>query len=162
MVALRYTAVVALVVWIGGLVALGAIAAPAAFDVLQARVPDGGRLLAGAVFGETLNRFTVVEYVCGVLLLLTLVARVILGPRPRRFAWRMVFAVLMLAATLASGLVVTPKIEGLQRSIGVAPSSLPEEDERRIAFGRLHGISTSLQVVPLLGGLALLYWELKG
>ena len=162
MLALRYAALVALVVWMGGLLALGAIAAPSAFDVLQVRVPDGGRVLAGAVFGETLRRFTLLEYACGVLLLLSLFARAILGPRPRRFAVRAALASLMLVATLASGLVVTPKIEGLQRTIGVAPSSLPEGDERRVMFGRLHGISSSLQLVPLLGGLALLYWELRG
>ena len=162
MLALRYAALLVLVVWLGGLVALGAVAAPTMFDVLQARVPGEGRVLAGAVFGETLDRFTLVEYACGVLLLLSLVLRAILGPRPRRFAWRTTFACVMLAATLVSGLFVTPRIEGLQRSIGIAPSRLPEQDERRMLFGRLHALSTGLQFVPLVGGLALMYWELKG
>jgi hypothetical protein len=49
----------------------------------------------------------------------------------------------------------------MQRSIGTAPSALAESDPRRIEFGRLHGTSVSLQLVPLLGGLALLFWELK-
>jgi hypothetical protein len=43
----------------------------------------------------------------------------------------------------------------------VAPSSLPEGDARRLAFGRLHGLSTALQLVPVLGGLMLMYWEIK-
>ena len=59
MLALRYAAVLALVVWIGGLVALGALAAPAAFDVLGARGAEG-RALAGSVVGETLRRFNLV------------------------------------------------------------------------------------------------------
>src|SRR6185436_4843567 len=58
---LRYVALLALVVWVGGLFALGAIAAPAAFDVMAARQIADGRLLAGAVFGEILRRFFVVS-----------------------------------------------------------------------------------------------------
>jgi hypothetical protein len=161
MLALRYVALVALVVWVGGLIALGAIAAPAIFDVLGAQPIADGRLLAGAAFGEILRRFTLVSYGAGILLLGTLLVRAILGPRPRRFAWRAALATLMLATTAYAGIVVAARIRDIQREIRVAPSSLPENDPRRIEFGRLHGLSTSLQLVPLLGGLALISWELK-
>jgi hypothetical protein len=67
----------------------------------------------------------------------------------------------MLATTAYAGIVVAGRIRDIQRAIHVAPSSLPENDPRRIEFGRLHGLSTSLQLVPLIGGLALMYWELK-
>ena len=50
MFALRYAYVLALVVWLGGIVALGAIVAPTTFGVLQGLRPDVGRELAGAVF----------------------------------------------------------------------------------------------------------------
>jgi len=159
--ALRYVALLTLLVWVGGLIALGAIAAPAIFDVLSAQTVADGRLLAGAVFGEILRRFTLVSYAAGVLLLGTLIVRAILGPRPRRFAWRAGVATLMLATTAYAGIVVAGRLRDIQRSIRVAPSSLPADDPRRVEFGRLHGISTSLQLVPLLGGLALIYWELK-
>jgi hypothetical protein len=160
MLALRYAALLMLVVWMGGLVALGAIAAPSIFDVLG-RQAGGGRLLAGAVFGETLRRFHLVAYAAGGLLILTLVVRRILGPRPKRFGWRLAIATVMLAAAVASGWYVAGRIALLQGAIGVAPSSLAADDARRIAFGRLHALSTGLQLVPLLGGLALMYWELK-
>ena len=43
MLALRYVALLALVIWIGGLIALGAIAAPVSFDVTAARhLPERG------------------------------------------------------------------------------------------------------------------------
>ena len=58
MLALRFAALLALVVWVGGLIALGAVAAPAVFDVVAARQLPDGRLLAGAIFGEILRRFT--------------------------------------------------------------------------------------------------------
>jgi hypothetical protein len=45
---------------------------------------------------------------------------------------------------------------------GVAPSSLSENDPRRVEFGRLHGLSSGLQLIPLLGGLALMFFELNG
>jgi hypothetical protein len=91
-----------------------------------------------------------------------LIVRAILGPRPRRFAWRAAVATLMLATTAYAGIVVAGRIREIQREIRVPPSSLPVDDPRRIEFGRLHGESTSLQLVPLIGGLALMYWELKG
>ena len=159
MLALRYAAVLALVFWIGGLAALGALAAPAAFDVLGPHAE--GRALAGAVFGETLRRFHPAAYLCGAIVLLSLAARGVLGPRPRRFAIRTVVAMTMLGASAWSGLVVSPQIETARRSLRVSPSALPEGDARRVQFGRLHGMSTSLQLVPLLGGLVLLFFELK-
>jgi hypothetical protein len=41
-------------------------------------------------------------------------------------------------------------------------SALPETDQRRIVFGRLHALATGLELIPIVGGLALIYWELKG
>jgi hypothetical protein len=161
MLGLRYVALLALVVWIGGLAVLGAIAAPVAFDVTAAwHLPDG-RLLAGALFGEMLRRFTLVSYGAGILLLLTLFVRRILGPRPHRWGIRTAIASVMLLASAYAGIVIASRISAIQQEIGVAPSSLPEADPRRIEFGRLHGLSTALQLVPILGGLALIFWEIK-
>jgi uncharacterized protein DUF4149 len=161
MLALRYVALLTLVIWVGGLLALGGIAAPSIFDVVAARHLPDARLLSGAIFGEVLRRFELVSYGAGGLLLLTLITRRILGPRPHRFAWRAGIACLMLLASAYAGRVVAARIDRLQHEIGVAPSSLPESDARRIEFGRLHGLSTSLQLVPLLGGLMLMYWEIR-
>jgi hypothetical protein len=161
MLTLRYVAVLALVLWVGGLVALGAIAAPVSFDVTAARQLPDSRLFAGALFGEMLRRFTLLCYACGGVLLLTLIARRILGPRPHRFGWRAALAALMLATTAYAGIVVAGQIDRLQHEIGAAPSSLPAGDPRRVEFGRLHGLSTALQLVPLLGGLVLIFWEIK-
>jgi uncharacterized membrane protein len=160
MLALRYAAVLALVVWIGGLVTLGALAAPAAFEVLGARGAEG-RALAGSVVGETLRRFNLVTYVCAAVVLLTLTVRGVLGPRPRRFAFRVGGLLLMTAAALYAGVVVAPQITRAQQVIGVAPSTLDPNDPRRIEFGRLHARSVSVQLIPLLGGLVLLLFELK-
>jgi len=161
MLALRYAGLLALTLWVGGLVVLGAIGAPAIFEVLAARHVAGDRVIAGAVFGEILGRFHLLAYACGVVVLGSLLARGVMGPRPVMFAVRLVIAFVMLVATAYSGLIVSAKIARTQTEIGAAPSSLAEGDPRRVAFGRLHAMSTGLAVVPILGGLFLLFRELK-
>jgi hypothetical protein len=131
------------------------------FEVMAARQIADGRLLAGALFGEILHRFFVTSCAAAGVIFLSLMLRRILGPKPRRFGWRAGILILMVASAVYAGVVVAGRIAALQSSIKVAPSSLPASDPRRIEFGRLHAISTSLQIVPLVGGLFLLYWEMK-
>lgn len=159
MLALRFAALLGLVFWVGGLAALGAIMAPAVFDVLGATGP-GGRALAGATFGEAFARFNTATYTCGAVIVVSLAIRGLLGPRPSRFGIRVAFATLMIAASLWSGFVLIPRIQAAQRTVAT-PSGLAADDGRRAEFGRLHGLSSSLQLVPLVGGLALIFLELK-
>jgi hypothetical protein len=161
MLALRFAGLLALAVWFGGLVTLGAIAAPAIFDVVSLRQVADGRVLSGAIFGEILRRFHLVAYGCATFVIGGLIARAVLGPRPRRFALRVGIAAAMLAATLYSGLVLSPRIEQLRAETGGSPSSLDANDPRRIAFGQLHGRSTTIHLVAMIGGLMLLILEAR-
>jgi hypothetical protein len=163
MLVLRYAYLLALVVWLGGMVVLGAIVAPSVFQVLQLREPDTGRVLAGAVFGAVLARFHLVAYVCGATILLTLILMAVLGPRPPQFAIRTVLAAIMLAIAVYSGVVVLGSVNRLQQEIGanVAPSSLSGGDARRVRFDSLHLLSTRLMMINMVGALALLYWEAR-
>lgn len=161
MLTLRFFALVALALWVGGMLVLGGIAAPAAFDVAAVREVPDGRAVAGAIFGEAFRRFHLLSYGCGLFLFASLLARAMLGPRPVRLAARLVIVIVMLVVAGYSGLVLTGQIETLRDEIGVAPSSLAETDPRRAAFGRLHTASTALQLIPVLGGLALMFFELK-
>jgi putative copper export protein len=159
MLALRLASLLALAVWVGGLVVLGAVAAPAIFEVVGLRQVAEGRVLAGAIFGEILRRFHLVAYSCGAIVILTLITRAVLGPRPRQFAIRFSLAVVMLATTLYSGLIVSKRIERLRIEAGTAPSTLDAADLRRVAFEQLHARSVVLQFVPLVGGVILLLFE---
>jgi len=161
MLALRYAGVVALTLWVGGLLALGAIVAPSTFDILAARHVADNRVLAGAIFGEALRRFHLLSYACAFVLLTTLLIRGVLGPRPVMFAARLAIVLVMLGASAYVDFVVSARIASVQAQIGAAPSSLPEGDPRRVAFGRLHATATGLELVPILGGLLLLFRELK-
>ena len=159
--ALRYVYVLALVVWLGGMVTLGAIVAPATFQILQASAPETGRALAGDLFGHILARFHYVAYAAGGLLLVSIVVMAVLGPRPRAFAVRLAVIAAMLLVALYSGLIVLPTIDAIQLEVGSLPSLLPAADPRRIRFDELHQLSTRLMMATIVGALALLYWEAR-
>jgi hypothetical protein len=163
MPALRYAYVLALVIWLGGMVVLGAIVAPTTFQVLETREAATGRVLAGAVFGTVLNRFQYVAYGCGAVVLITLVVMALLGPRPTAFAVRLGIAAAMMGVALYAGLVVYRHIAALQHDIGetVSPSTLPDGDARRIRFDQLHQLSTRLMMVNIVGAAVLLYWQAR-
>jgi len=159
--ALRYVYVLALVVWLGGMVVLGAVVAPAIFQTLQASVPATGRELGGAVFTVILERFHYIAYASGVLLLLTLAAMALLGPRPRGLAARAALVAAMLAVALYSGAIVLRNADGIRREVGGQPSRLAATDARRVRFDELHVLSTRLMMVNVIGALALLFWEAR-
>ena len=161
MLALRYVYVLALVVWLGGMVVLGALVAPTTFEVLQATEPLTGRALAGDVFGATIARFHYVAYAAGALLLVTLAAMALLGPRPAGYAVRTALVTLMLAVALYSGFVVLGRIDALQQEVGGLASRLPLDDARRVRFDELHQLSTRLMLLNMAGALVLLYWEAR-
>jgi uncharacterized membrane protein len=154
MLALRFVAALSLVVWLGGVIAIGSVVAPAAFAVL----PVGD---AASLVGETLRRFHLVSYAAGLVLLVSLTLMALLGPRPHAFAVRIATVSVMLAAMLASGAWIDRRIAALRTEIGVPVGSLAAQDPRRLEFGRLHGLSTSLMGIVAAGGLLLLYLETR-
>ncbi|HKY21869.1 MAG TPA: hypothetical protein VJM31_11695 [Vicinamibacterales bacterium] len=93
MVALRYVYVLALSIWFGGIITVGAIVAP--------------------VSNDGLRRFYLISYIAGVLVLISLAAMAALGPRPSGFFARFAVAASMLALTLYAGLVLRSLSIGL-------------------------------------------------
>ena len=83
MIALRYLYVLALSIWFGGTINVGFVARA---------VPD-----------QVLSRFFLVSYASGGILLLSLMAMGLLGPRPSGFAARSGVATVMFATTLFAG-----------------------------------------------------------
>ena len=161
MVLLRVAALLVLALWVGGLAVLGFVAAPAIFSALEAHDPVNGRTIAGLVFGAVFGTFQFWSWLLGGLTIALLLARALLGPRPRRLGWRLWLAAGMLAMSVVTSQVISPRIERIRQDTAGAIATLPADDTRRVEFGRLHGLSTGLQLVPLLGGLFLLFHELK-
>jgi hypothetical protein len=161
MVLLRYLYVVALVVWVGGLVAAGVLVAPSVFGVLQAWNATEGRVLAGQVFGEVLLRLTWLSYVMAGIMFITLTLHRLLGARPLKYGVRVGIMGVMLVMMFAIGFYIIPQINTIQSGISGAVSALPETDARRVEFDRLHGLSNILFSITALAGLALCWWEAR-
>jgi uncharacterized membrane protein len=175
---LRFAYVLALAVWLGGMIVLGAVVAPALFSTLGALDPVSGRLLAGEGFAAVLRRFHYVAYGAGGILLVSLSAMALLGPRPRSFAVRTAIVATMVAVAMYSGVIVLGEIDSIQREIAAStpalangertlasthrlPSSLPAGDARRVRFDHLHVLSTRLMMFNIVAGLVLLVWEAR-
>lgn len=156
---LRYVYLLVMAVWLGGMVAVGAVVAPALFQTLQAVAPADGRALAGEAFKAILSRFHLVAYGCGAVAAAALVAMALLGPRPRHFGVRVAIVLAMLGIALYSGLRILTEIDGIQAIVGTLPSRLPAADPRRVRFDALHQFATRLMMVNIVGALGLLWWD---
>jgi uncharacterized membrane protein len=161
MVLLRYLYVVALVVWVGGLIVAGALVAPSVFGVLQTWNEVQGRVLAGQVFGEILLRLTWLSYLMGAVMFVTLTLHRLLGARPPRYGVRVGIMGVMLLMMLATGFWAIPQVNAIQARVAGPVSALAATDPLRVEFDRLHGLSNILFAVTALGGLALCFWETR-
>ena len=158
---LRYVYVLALVLWLGGMAIAGLVVAPATFGVLEAWDPTTGPVLAGDVFGAVLERMSRVAYVAGGVMFVVLTVQRLLGPRPRSYGIRVALIAIMVALTMYSDMVAARRIDELQAQVSGPMSQLPPNDDRRIEFDRLHGLSASLILAAIGGGLVLLGWETR-
>jgi hypothetical protein len=156
--AIRYVALLALVIWLGGMILLALLVAPSTFQVLQAADPVAGRVLAGALFGDILRHFHLVAYACGIVILVCLFAIKFLGPPPRAFVPRAAIVFVMLLVAAYSGYSVSREIAQIQSQTPGPMNALTETDARRVRFDRLHRTSTALMTIDMALGLVLLFW----
>ena len=161
MVLLRYLYVVALVLWVGGLITAGALVAPSVFGVLQAWNESQGRVLAGQVFGEVLLRLTWLSYAMGGVMFITLTLHRLLGARPVKYGIRVGIMGLMLLMMMITGFILIPQVDAIQAEVKAPIADLPDSDPRRLEFNRLHGVSNILFSITAIGGLALCFWEAR-
>ena len=161
MFALRYVALLALVIWLGGMILLGSVVAPQTFSVLQAADAVSGRMLAGSLFGTILENFHYIEYICGLVMLVCLFAIKFIGPPPHGFIPRVVIVAVMLLISVAAGYPVAREIARVQSEVSGPINVLPDTDPRRVEFNRLHQASTVMMTVNMGLGLVLLFWYVK-
>ena len=120
MLVLRYVYVLALVVWLGGMVVITALVAPTTVQVLQAAAPSTGHALTDELLGAVLARFHYLSYAVGAVLFLSLAIMAILGPRPAAFAVRMGIITLMLAVSAYAGIRVVSSTRLMMVNIAAA------------------------------------------
>jgi|SRR5688500_10324202 len=161
MVLLRYLYVVALVLWVGGLISAGALVAPSVFGVLQSWNESEGRVLAGRVFGEVLLRLTWLSYAMAGVMFITLTLHRLLGARPVKYGIRVGIMGLMLVLMMYIGFFLLPGVDAIQAKVTGPVSALAASDPLRLEFDRLHGLSNILFSITAIGGLALCWWETR-
>jgi hypothetical protein len=161
MIVLRYAYVLALVVWVGALVAAGAFVAPALFGVLQAEAGAAGRMLAGAAFGEVLRRVLLAGDVAGVVMLVTMTILRLFGPKPVSYGIRALLLGAMLLANAYTAHILLPEAESLRREINGPMASVAATDPRRVRFDSLHSLSTTIVTAMALAGIAVAAWEAR-
>ncbi len=147
----RWLFSVGLALWLGGLLAIGAIVAPVTAHFLQSHPAFGGDPgqkagLLTAVVGGSLRVFNFVCYVCAALLLAS--QALLWRTTPRRTAlWSLVITLALTVSALALGFILFPMMDAAQAA------------GRMNAFDILHkryeAVSTDFQF-PLLLLLALL------
>lgn len=130
----------ALALWLGAVVIFAGVVAPAAFRVLPSRT------LAGALVGQVLPVLFIAGIAVGVVAhLLDTLAR-----KRVSIMARVGGAALVLGCAVAQ-FGVGARIERLRAELPGTLESLPSDDARRAAFGRLHGIAVLLLGVAGLG-----------
>ena len=140
-----------LTVWLGGIVALGAITAPVLFRRLPR--PD-----AGALFGPMLRIFEKVSFAAAVLAVTGGAAKAWIGGQHLN-AWslaRMAALGGMVLLLAWASLGVHPAIRAVQEA-NPRVSELPADDPARADFGRLHKRSERIMGAQLWLGLVVLF-----
>jgi uncharacterized membrane protein len=148
---LKFLMLLALVLWIGGIVYFGVIVAPAVFAVLPTHD------LAGKVVTRTLANLHLLGIICGVVFLVcSMVLAYVTKGSAQVFAPRHIAIVVMIALTFIAQDVVGAKMNHIKDQIGVI-DNVAATDPQRIEFNRLHVWSTRLEGCILLFGLGVLY-----
>ena len=147
----RFLMLLALVVWIGGIIFFAFVMAPALFTILPSRE------LAGTVVSRSLGALHWIGIGCGAVFVLGSVAESYARTRALHvFAVRNLLVTAMLALTLVSQVVVGGRMRQLRASMGTI-DAVSSTDARRAEFDSLHQWSTRLEGLVLLFGLAALF-----
>ncbi len=138
-------AVVCLGIWVGGLVALGACAAPIVFRVVPAP-------LSGDAMGAVFRRFDQVAIACGVIVLACEAVRLRTGLGWNLFERaRTALAVVAAAAAIYGGARLSPTIVALHAA-GAVRGFGPDGAE----LERVHRLAESIAKIEVIAGLVLL------
>jgi hypothetical protein len=142
-----------LAAWLGAALLFVASVAPSAFAVLPKR------MLAGALVGRVLP----VVFVSGIVTAILSLTLSLRSGHPRRVGHRAALLVQITGCVVAFA-VVGPAIESYREQLPADLESVPVDDARRVAFGKLHGVSVALLGLAMLGSgtaLVLGLWPAK-
>jgi len=144
---LRFLMLLALIVWIGGIIFFAFVLAPTLFGVLPTT------RLAGDVVNATLSKLHWMGLISVIVFLISsLLYNQLRYARPKTFSASHVLVVMMIVLTVIFQFRVTPRMRDLRAEMQ-AVDKLPGNDSR-LEFDRLHTLSTHLEGGVLLLGVA--------
>jgi len=143
----------ALGIWVGGMLTLGLLVAPALFHLVHSR------LEAGTIFGQILRVFGLCQIGLAVVCLIALAGlRAAGGLRPRLAALRLGAVSVMLGLVLVSQFYLAPRIVAERERIA-GFDSVPSGTPQKALFDRLHRLSVQLAGATLILGVGVLGWS---
>ncbi|HEU5400463.1 MAG TPA: DUF4149 domain-containing protein [Terriglobales bacterium] len=149
---LRFLMLLALVLWLGGLMFFAFVVAPTVFH--PGILPT--RDLAGNVVNRSLGILHLMGLICGVVFVTaSMIYSKLTAGSAQPFAPANVLIYIMLILTLIAQFGVAPKMAALRANIGVI-DNVPPTDARRVEFNNLHHWSTRLGGGILILGLGVL------
>lgn len=132
---------VLLTLWVGGLWAIGYIAAPTLFSVLD------DKSLAGNLAGQMFHIISYIGLLCGTLLMISVFQR-------NRLQWQFWVLLLMLVLVASSEFILQPMMAELKAQ------GLLEGSPIKKQFGILHGVASTIYLVVSLCGFSLVAFGL--
>jgi len=146
---LRSLRLLAIVVWVGGLIFFAAIEAPTAVHVLGTTRPFA------LLIGNSLRELNEIGHICGFLFLLATIAFWFrTDARSRRLLMiQSLLVILMIVATMAVQSRIIPAMERDRAAAGGDIASVPADNSARADFDRLHALSEKVEGAALFLGL---------
>jgi uncharacterized membrane protein len=147
-VLLRYVLLLAVVLWIGGIVFFSFIASPSIFKILP-------REQAGHVVGDIFPKYHMLGYISCLVALGCLFGLRQLGA-VQSVSAAMIMLVLMGGVQVTMGAVIGPKVIEARDAAKAAPAC-SEKDRLETKFRRLHAVSMIFNLLLLILGLVFVY-----
>ena len=131
---------VLITLWVGGMWAIGYMAVPTLFYMLD------DRQLAGMLAGQMFKTIYFVGFACALLLLVSLSYQQGVAALKQWRAWILAFTLILITVSL---FVIQPTMQDLKAQ------GLLEGSEQAKQFGKMHGIASAIYLLTSLCGLVL-------
>ena len=152
---LRFARLLAIVVWLGGLLFFAAVLAPTAFSAAVIERTHS-LVVSGMIVGAALRKLHAIGLVCGAVLLVAIGAEWLAKLRGSRLVVPQVAAVLvMMGLTAYSQFSIVARMEADRRAVGEI-EDVPRGNAYRADFDRLHSRSVQLESGVMVVGMGLL------
>jgi len=155
---MRWLQLLAMVVWVGGIIFFAFVLAPVSFHTLPSVQ------LAGSVVGATLKVFDLIAFGCGLLFLSVTGWLYVQSPMrlKGRYELELLLAGIMMLATAYLHWGILPPMDRDRAQAGGDISTVAPDNPARIHFDRFHSRSEHVEELVLIVGLGMLFLLSRG